>query len=202
MEAYYERRAAEYDDWYLGTGLFAERHRPGWADELSVVEETLRDLRPCRTLDVACGTGFLTRWLPGPVVGLDTSASMLAQARDRLAVPLVRGDALALPFAGDSFDRVFTAHFYGHLAADRRAAFLSESRRIGRELVVLDAALRDDVPPEQVQHRILKDGSTHRVYKRFFAPRQLLTELGGEVLFAGRWFVLVASVIGARSRSR
>ncbi len=29
MRAYYDRRAAEYDDWWNGTGLFATRDRPG-----------------------------------------------------------------------------------------------------------------------------------------------------------------------------
>ena len=33
MEPYYERRSAEYDDWYLGSGLFAERDRPGWDED-------------------------------------------------------------------------------------------------------------------------------------------------------------------------
>jgi hypothetical protein len=27
---YYEARAGEYDDWWLGEGLFAERERPCW----------------------------------------------------------------------------------------------------------------------------------------------------------------------------
>ena len=35
---YYERRAAEYDDWYRGTGLFAARVRPGWHKELEGLE--------------------------------------------------------------------------------------------------------------------------------------------------------------------
>ena len=33
VKAYYEARAPEYDDWWLGTGLFAERDRPGWEEE-------------------------------------------------------------------------------------------------------------------------------------------------------------------------
>ena len=30
VKAYYEARAPEYDDWWLGTGLFEQRDRPGW----------------------------------------------------------------------------------------------------------------------------------------------------------------------------
>jgi demethylmenaquinone methyltransferase/2-methoxy-6-polyprenyl-1,4-benzoquinol methylase len=34
---YYDQRAGEYDDWYLGKGLFAERDRPGWDAEVNWV---------------------------------------------------------------------------------------------------------------------------------------------------------------------
>ena len=65
MKAYYDRRAPEYDEWYLGSGRFAERDRPGWDEEIEALRRTLEALPPAKTLDVACGTGFLTRHLPG-----------------------------------------------------------------------------------------------------------------------------------------
>jgi ubiquinone/menaquinone biosynthesis C-methylase UbiE len=194
MEPYYERRATEYDDWYLGTGLFADRERPGWADEVQEVEELISSLPPARTLDVACGTGFITRHVPGRVIATDASAAMLAESRARHDHPLVRADAFALPFRDDSFDRVFTGHFYGHLQPEQRARFLAESRRIAPTLVVFDARLHDDVEPEQIQERTLNDGSSHHVFKRYFTASQLSSELGdGRVLFEGRWFVMVSS---------
>jgi SAM-dependent methyltransferase len=194
MERYYERRSAEYDDWYLGTGLFADRDRPRWEDELSAVEEVVSSLPPTRTLDVACGTGFITRNLRGRVVAMDSSPGMLAESRGRHHHPLVRADAFALPFRGGSFDRVFTGHFYGHLDPGRRARFRVESHRVAPSLVVLDAALRDDVEPEEIQERVLNDGSSHRVFKRYFTASQLSDELGGgRVLFQGLWFVIVES---------
>jgi ubiquinone/menaquinone biosynthesis C-methylase UbiE len=194
MEPYYERRSAEYDDWYLGTGLFAVRDRPGWDEELRELEQVISSLTPGATLDVACGTGFVTRQLPGRVVATDASAAMLAESRTRHAHPLVRADAFALPFRNDSFDRVFTGHFYGHLYPDQRARFLAEARRLGPELVVMDAGLHEAVEPEQIQDRILNDGSSHRVFKRYFTAHQLAEELGdGRVVFGGRWFVLVSS---------
>jgi ubiquinone/menaquinone biosynthesis C-methylase UbiE len=194
MEPYYQRRATEYDDWYLGTGLFADRERPGWADEVQEVEELISSLPPARTLDVACGTGFITRHVPGRVIATDASAAMLAESRARHDHPLVRADAFALPFRDDSFDRVFTGHFYGHLHPEQRARFLAESRRVAPTLVVFDARLHDDVEPEQIQERVLNDGSSHHVFKRYFTASQLSSELGdGRVLFEGRWFVMVSS---------
>src|SRR5207245_10691699 len=89
----------------------------------------------------------------------------------RVRIPhraFIEADALSLPFPDGSFDRVFTGHFYGHLDADERERFLAEARRVGPELVVADAALRDDVEPEELQERILDDGSRYAVYKRYF----------------------------------
>jgi ubiquinone/menaquinone biosynthesis C-methylase UbiE len=57
MRRYYDRRAPEYDDWWLGRGLFAGRPRPGWSDEVAQLVAVLESMPPARTLDVACGTG-------------------------------------------------------------------------------------------------------------------------------------------------
>jgi demethylmenaquinone methyltransferase/2-methoxy-6-polyprenyl-1,4-benzoquinol methylase len=191
VKAYYEARAPEYDDWWLGTGLFAGRDRPGWDEERAGLIATIARLEPARTLDVACGTGYLTRHLPGRITGLDASSAMLEVAAARVPdAAFVEGDALRLPFADRSFERVFTSHFYGHLDEIERGRFLDEARRVAPELVLVDSALRDDVEPEGLQERVLNDGSTWHVLKRFFTPESLATELGGgETLFAGRWFV-------------
>ena len=193
MLDYYDRRAPEYDDWWNGTGLFAQRERPGWQDEVAALIGALRALAPARTLDVACGTAFLGRHLPGRVTGLDASAAMLAIARERIpGADVVRGDALAPPFADGSFERVAAGHFYGHLRPGERERFLAEARRLAPELLVIDSARRDDVPAERMDPRVLRDGSRHEVFKRWFDPPQLLSELGcGEIVHAGTWFVAV-----------
>ena len=196
MKAYYEARAHEYDDWYEGRGRFAGEERPGWHAEVDALVGALRALPPARTLDVACGTGFLTQHLAGDVVGLDQSPAMLSVARRRRERgTFVEGDALEpLPFPDGSFDRVFTGHFYGHLRPEQRAAFLAEARRVAPELVVVDSAERDGVERESVQERVLTDGSRWTVYKRYFRPDDLLAELGGgRVLVAGRYFAAVAA---------
>jgi SAM-dependent methyltransferase len=116
MRAYYQARAGEYDDWWLGRGLYADRDRPGWHEEVEELCEVVRGLAPGRVLDVACGTGFLTQHLRGEVAGLDQSPAMVAAAAERLpGARVVQGDAVPLPFAEGEFDRIFTGHFYGHL---------------------------------------------------------------------------------------
>jgi demethylmenaquinone methyltransferase/2-methoxy-6-polyprenyl-1,4-benzoquinol methylase len=196
VRAYYDRRAPEYDDWYLGLGRFAGLDRPGWDEEIARLATVLAEFAPARTLDVACGTGFLTRHLRGDVVGVDRSRRMLEiAARVAPKATFVEGDALALPFPNRAFHRVFTAHFYGHLDADERRRFLGEAARVGRELVVVDSALRDDVEAEDWQERILNDGSRHLVYKRYFTSAGLAAELDGEAIHSGRWFVVVRSAL-------
>ena len=193
MKAYYDARAPEYDEWYRGLGRFDEIDRPQWDNDVRELERTVAVLPPARTLDVACGTGFLTRHLRGDVVGLDQSARMLEVAREQAPnAELVQGDAFDLPFDDDSFDRVFTGHFYGHLEPGARERFLAEARRVAPELVVADAITRPDRRAEEIQERVLNDGTRWTVYKRYFEPEQLVEELdGGEVLLANRWFVVV-----------
>jgi ubiquinone/menaquinone biosynthesis C-methylase UbiE len=187
VKAYYERRAREYDDWYLGTGLFAERDRPGWSEELDRLIAAIGALPPARTLDVACGTGFLTQHLPGEIVGLDQSDTMLELARERLpGAELVVGDALALPFEGGAFERVFASFFYCHLEEPERGRFLAEARRVSRELVVVGGVGDGSAGWDE---RVLNDGSRWQVYKRVFEPEALAAELEGDVLHAGRHFV-------------
>ena len=143
----------------------------------------------------ACGTAFLTQHLRGAVTALDQSQVMLDIAALRLPnARLVKGDAVPLPFADKVVDRVFTGHFYGHLLAGERNAFLAETRRVAGEPVIVDTPFRDGIEPEVWQRRETADGARHRVYKRYFDPGELAAELGGgEILYAGRWFVAVAS---------
>jgi ubiquinone/menaquinone biosynthesis C-methylase UbiE len=192
VKTYYDRRAQEYDDWWLGKGLYADRGRPGWDEELRVLERVVADLPPLRTLDVACGTGFLTRHLRGDVVGLDASERMLELARKQVPnARFVQGDALSLPFDDGAFERVFTSYFYCHLEEPERERFLAEARRVAPELVVVASVQGGGDAAERWEERRLADGSTWTVFKRVFTGEQLADELGGHVVFEGRWFIVV-----------
>ena len=195
MKAYYDARAPEFDDWYLGAGLYADRDRPGWDAELDGLIDAIQALPSARTLDVACGTGFLTRHLRGEIVGIDASERMLAIAQERVpSGEFLAADALELPFDDGSFDRLFTGHFYGHLEDEERERFLGEARRVARELVIVDSSVQHSPVEEEFQPRVLKDGSRWEVYKRYFSGSELADELGGgETLFEGHWFVVVRS---------
>jgi ubiquinone/menaquinone biosynthesis C-methylase UbiE len=186
VKAYYEARAPEYDDWWR---WHVDEHPEEFAALIRVIES----LPPVRTLDVACGTGFLTQHLRGEVVGLDQSPKVLEiAAKQAPRAELVQGEGIELPFEDASFDRVLTSHFYGHLDPAERGRFIVEARRVAPELVVVDSAVRPDRPETLMQERVLKDGSQWAVLKRYFTGTGLVEELGGgEVLHDGEYFVVV-----------
>jgi ubiquinone/menaquinone biosynthesis C-methylase UbiE len=197
MREYYDRRAAEYDE-TVTTGLqpavAAELEREG--DRLG---EALAALPPALTLDVACGTGLFTRHFRGRIVALDRSLAMLRLAGTRLPTAfLVQSAVPHLPFGTGAFERLVTAHFYGHLVEADRLAFLAEAARVARQLVVVDSASRPGTRPDGWQERRLLDGSRYRIYKRHFTPAQLRAELsGGEVIFAGNHFVAIRAALAS-----
>ena len=112
------------------------------------------DLRPgMRAVDVACGSGALTRELAGAVgsdgavIGVDVSAAMLRRARSRepgrgAARPEYRqGDALELPLADGSFDAATIAFGLRNVGDYRRAlAEMTRVVRAGGRVVVLEVA--------------------------------------------------------------
>lgn len=74
-----------------------------------------------RGLDIGCGRGWYTarmRASGAVLTGLDASDRQLAAAREYLGphVPLVRGDALALPFAAGTFDFAYIINVLHHVA--------------------------------------------------------------------------------------
>jgi ubiquinone/menaquinone biosynthesis C-methylase UbiE len=193
VKDYYDARAAEYDDVWLGRGRFAGRYDSDWFEEVTLLLGAVASLPAATTLDVACGSGFLTRHLHGDVTGLDQSSQMLDEARRKVPdARFVQGDALELPFPDGSFDRAFTSFYYGHLEEGDRERFVTECRRVARDLVFVDASRERAEVDAEHQERVLSDGSRWSVYKRYFRAEELAEEVGcGEVLHAGRWFVMV-----------
>ena len=105
-----------------------------------------QDLRGMRVLDVAGGDGYWAAQAHkrgARAVALDISAAKLRRGRQLTAPPaLVRGDALELPFADASFDRVMSICAIEHFADGARA--LDEMARVlvpGGELVMSADAL-------------------------------------------------------------
>jgi ubiquinone/menaquinone biosynthesis C-methylase UbiE len=181
QKRYYEQRAHEYDatSWDMD------------GDETKEIAGLVASLSPARTLDVGCGTGYLSQYHRGEVTLLDASEEMLAIASARVpGATVVKADALPLPFEDASFDRVFASHFYGHLRRPERVRFLAEARRVASEIVLIEQNVGHR---EGVERRMLADGSQHEIYKVYFSAESLLEELGdAELLHEGAYAVIRA----------
>lgn len=195
---YYDRRVAQgvpglANALAYWSGLGVDTSEDEIAVEASGVEQTLRSLPQGRFVEAGAGPGTFSHMLPGWGVALDQSQAALVALRANAShVPVVRGDAFHLPLGAESVDRVFVAHVYGLLGAEERAALLKEAMRVAPELVVLDAGRPAGVPAEHWQDRTLPDGSHWRIFRRHFDPEVLADEIGGRLLFAGRFYVLAA----------
>ena len=102
-----------------GAGSLRVAQPTRMALEVSRLVDLVSGLPTARTLDVASGTGSLTRHLRGVTVGLDRSPAMVALDQSRLPAGVaIVSDALNLQFADGAYDRVLAGHFYGHLPLD------------------------------------------------------------------------------------
>lgn len=121
-------------------------------------------------LDVGCGTGQDTLDLAqavgphGRVIGIDSSETMLQEARARAAqaqlpVEYVLANATQLPFADASFDACQASRVLGHLREPERA--LDEMVRIARtgaRIVVADGdmdLIAVDIPDRALARKVI-----------------------------------------------
>jgi ubiquinone/menaquinone biosynthesis C-methylase UbiE len=83
-----------------------------------------------RVLEVGVGGGNVLERIRGRRVGIDLSPYILHKAQARLgaAAALVRGDAMALPFADGAFDRVYCSGVLEHVLEPE--AVVREMRRV------------------------------------------------------------------------
>jgi SAM-dependent methyltransferase len=226
MIAYYEARAAEYDDWYLRRGRYS--HGPiddmAWRSDLDTAGRWLDELGlGGRIVELATGTGW---WSPllagsGELWCYDATEAPLELARQRLVAHDLRAhlhvrDAWAEPeFAADA---LFMGFWLSHVPRPRLGAFLALARRWlvpGGRLAFIDS--RYDPSSSALHHRpgpdvttvvrTLNDGRTFTIPKVFYAPDELeaaLRNAGFEAPAVGstaRFFLLGTAVAGEPSPS-
>jgi ubiquinone/menaquinone biosynthesis C-methylase UbiE len=130
----------------------------------------LLDLQPGEAvLEVGCGTGDFAQILArqvgnsGRVVGLDASAALVEQARERVAESLPLefrvGDAHGLDFPDACFDAACSDRVFQHLQApDRALAELVRICRPGGRIVITEpdwGTLAVDVPDRALARKVL-----------------------------------------------
>ena len=189
LQSYYASRAPEYDQVYL---------KPERQADLREIECWLSTrFAGDRVLEVACGTGYWTRFIAqtaAHVVAIDASPETLRIAKGRVPVDrvtLVVGDAYDLPSHLGKFGAAFAGFWFSHVPKAGRHPFLSGLNALlmpDAKVVMLDnryvegsstPIAETDSAGNTFQARRLNDGSTHRVLKNFPSEADLHSSLLG-----------------------
>lgn len=174
-QAAFDRQAAAYD-----TGIQGSHARALYPYLLQEIGRTWGD----RVLDVGCGTGALLAQILSEdahrqVAGLDLSANMLDQARQRLGdrAVLIQGDSAHLPFPDRSFDIVVCCDSFHHYP-DPQAVLAEVSRvlEFGGTFLMGDCWL--PLPGRLVMNPFLR--FSHEGDVKIYGRREIETLLGRE----------------------
>jgi SAM-dependent methyltransferase len=197
MWEYYDRRVAQREPgaqnvlaYFRNLGVQADLDSINV--ELDQITLRLRQLPPMRFLDLGAGpSGQFTSELAGDGLALDQSMAALCSLRSVAPdLPLVRADAMHIPFSDKAFGRIFISHLYGLLLPDERAVLIDEASRVGHEIVILDSGHPRGAEAEQWQRRRLADGTEYPIFRRHLDIDTLISEVGGEALYDGQYFIM------------
>jgi demethylmenaquinone methyltransferase/2-methoxy-6-polyprenyl-1,4-benzoquinol methylase len=189
MEAYYARRAAEYEKIY---------DKPERQADLARLRADLPALfKGERVLEIACGTGYWTPHIAAQaesVLAVDYAEETLSIAKSKpykkANVRFERADAYALPAWPQKLSACFAGFWWSHVPLGRIDGFLrnlGKALEEGARVVFLDnryvegsstALSRKDPEGNTYQQRRLADGSSHEVLKNFPAEREMRARLG------------------------
>ena len=205
MEAYYARRAAEYES------IYGKPERQ--ADLARMRVDIPRLFADRRVLEIACGTGWWTPLIAAQaesVLALDYNEETLAIARTKKYpkgnVQFRQGDAYALP-AG-SHNACYAGFWWSHIPIERIDGFLNGLAQVlepGATVGFMDNRYvegsstplsRKDARGNTYQSRRLADGSTHEVLKNFPSAQDMqarIGRMGSEFRFSAYEYYWVAS---------
>lgn len=181
---YYDERAEEYDDIYLGLGHLT-LDPDLYKKDVAEVSEMVSGFGKGHLIDIGCGPGF---WTPSYakncklITFLDQSKSMLSKCRDRIEKlglthmsNFILGDFFDVNFKTATYDCALTGFFLSHLTLEQESACFWKFKKIlkpNSKLMFIDSAWNQTrqqyQQKEGVQERVLKDGRIFKIYKRYF----------------------------------
>lgn len=136
----------EYDQFLREISLVNRFAGDNWTLRKTLLQEIEREnLQAFTVLDVGAGSGELLRAIvkfarkqnrKADLYGLElnarSAAAILEESKNFAEICAVRGDALNLPFAGDSFDYAICSLFTHHFTDENIVRILNEMARVSR----------------------------------------------------------------------
>ena len=188
MMVYYDERAEEYDQIYLGRG-HATINPDAYKKDVAKASEMVSRFGKGHLIDIACGTGF---WLPSyarncdQITLLDQSERMLSKCRERVeelglthTACFIQGDFLDASLTSD-YDCALVGFLLSHLTFQQEKVFFGKLGGILRanpQLMLIDSVWNERRQryreKEGIQERVLSDGRLFRIYKRYFEKRDV-----------------------------
>lgn len=192
LEAYYAKRAAEYEK------IFEKPERQ--ADLARLRLDIAALFAGELVLEIACGTGYWTPLIAAKaesVLATDYNEETLAIARSKRYpkgnVRFERADAYALPAWPQKFSACYAGFWWSHVPVHKLEQFLTglhERLQPGARVVFMDNRYvegsstpisRTDGEGNTYQSRKLADGSRHEVLKNFPSAAELRARVGRDV---------------------
>ncbi|MEX2273995.1 MAG: class I SAM-dependent methyltransferase [Actinomycetota bacterium] len=199
--AYYEARAAEYEDCYLRRGRYdtGPAENAAWFVETARLEAAAEKFDASGTvLELACGTGLWTRFLAPRakrLVAVDNAANVLELNRRRYGAANVEYEQADIfdwaPSPQDRFDAIFSGFFISHIPPALFEGFWNDLRSWlspGGSVFFCDDAAgsarpycgeRVDEAPDYALKRGLTDGREFTIVKVFYDAGELTNTLDG-----------------------
>lgn len=164
------------------------RKEPAYAAYKARIAELLRPVEGGTYLEVGAGTGDDARLVAerysARVVGVDSSVTMVEEAKRRGLSEVHVADAHSLPFPEGSFDGCWADRVFQHLADPETAlAELARVTKPGGRIVVADPAYDTqvvDIADQELARRILRFRADHLLRNGTLAQR-----MGGLFAHAG-----------------
>ena len=184
MISYYDERAKEYDEVYLGKGPSIPNPL-AYKNDVEKIKEIVIRFGKGHLIDIGGGTGF---WLPyyeqncSKITLLDRSEKMLSECRRRISglglenkCHFIQGDFFKVKMGDSIFDSANAGFFISHLSLDEEEYFFKKLKRILKKdakVMIIDSAWskkrKQYRKKEGMQERVLNDGRKFTIYKRYF----------------------------------
>jgi len=183
--SYYDERAQEYDEIYLGKGPTAIPHSIAYKNDVREIKKMVSVFGKGHLIDIGCGTGF---WLPDyarnclRMTLIDQSEKMLTECKSRVdklglrdKSDFIQGDFFGVIFKNQLFDSTLVGFIISHISLELEQAFFAKLKKIlkpNAQLMIIDGAWnrkrQQYRKKEGIQERTLNDGRIFRIYKRYF----------------------------------